>query len=86
MLTISNDQLSTLPDLTPTITCPRCGSQHTIKYSSKVMPDGTLVPSTILAYYKCSGIPYLAGVDNKNVISILEPPTVMPSTLEPSNG
>lgn len=47
------------------IVCPVCGEQHKIEYGDEVHDDGTVTPSKLLAFYKCNGRAYVAGVRGK---------------------
>ena len=67
MLIIGKDELDKAEPLGDFILCNKCGNRHIIKYGDEVLPDGTLKPSKSLAFYKCNGKTYLAGIDGKRI-------------------
>lgn len=47
-------------------TCPNCGEQHKVLYGDKVEKDGTLTPSKMLGYVKCTNeSSYLVAIGGK---------------------
>jgi len=68
MFAIGNEELDKASPIGDSIACPKCGVEHEIKYGEKVLPDGTKIPSKMLAYYKCGGACYLAGVNGKSIM------------------
>jgi len=67
MFSISNDELADRETLGDTVECGQCGETHRIEYGDEVLGDGTKQKSTTLAFYKCSGATYLAGIDGKRI-------------------
>jgi len=67
MFSIGNDELDMSPELGKTILCPQCGKRHRIAYGEKVLRDGTKVPFKTLAFYKCKGKPYIAGINGRDI-------------------
>lgn len=66
MFAIGNDELDKLPKLGKTIRC-KCGKRHRVRYGEEVLADGTRKPSKMLAFYKCKGISYLAGINGREI-------------------
>lgn len=62
-----NEELAKLPALGDKILCPRCGKMHKVVYGKRKLDDGSEVESETIAFYKCRGKLYLAGIDGKNV-------------------
>ena len=67
MLTLGNDEIDKAPLLGDSILCSKCGKRHLIKYGDKILKDGTKVSSKLLAYYRCKGKLYLAGINGKDI-------------------
>lgn len=67
MLAIGNDEIAEAPPLGGFILCRMCGKRHRIKYGDEVLRDGTKIPSKLLAFYRCNGKDYLAGIKGKDV-------------------
>lgn len=66
MFAIGNDQLDELKRLGTHVYCNACKKRHKIKYSDRVLADGTKEPSQLLAFVKCdNGKSYLVGVQGK---------------------
>lgn len=63
MMIIGNDELG--PALEDTIKCPKCGQEHPIEYGEETLRDGTRRPSKLLAFYRCDGNLYLAGINGR---------------------
>ena len=65
MLTVGNNELG--GPVGETTVCPNCVKSHPVEYGHKVMPDGSLQPSRLLAYCKCpeSGKTYLVGINGR---------------------
>jgi len=66
MFAIGNDELEKCNDLGKTFEC-KCGKRHRVMYGKERLKDGTLKLSKMLAFYKCKGIPYLAGINGKAI-------------------
>ena len=64
MFCIGNDELKRMPKLKSYVKCPRCGMKHKVEHSTA--EDGS--PGT-LAFFKCDGRAYLAGLQGKDVTS-----------------
>ena len=64
-IAVGAKELDKNEDVGATIICKHCGNEHDIEYGTKTLEDGTEVPSKTLAFYKCDGIPYLAGINGK---------------------
>jgi hypothetical protein len=64
-IAIGNGELANNEDVGDTILCPRCKKHHDIEYGDEVLKDGTRKPSKILAFYRCKGKSYLAGIGGK---------------------
>jgi hypothetical protein len=64
-VTIGNDEIAELPSLGKTIRCWRCGKRHSVKYGTTQLADGTVVPSTTLAFMTCRTKSYLCGIAGK---------------------
>ena len=46
--------------------CPHCSKAHKVLYGDKVEKDGTLTPSKMLGFVKCTnGSSYLVAIDGK---------------------
>ena len=45
----------------------KCGKNHRVQYGEEILPDGTRKPSKLLAFYKCKGKAYLAGMLGKRI-------------------
>jgi hypothetical protein len=69
MFAIGNDELARCGEIGNTIKCHMCGKRHKVKYGEEVLSDGTKVPSKTLAFYKCNGKDYLAGIEGKDIRS-----------------
>lgn len=67
MFAIGNDEIESAPKLGDFILCTQCGEHHKIEYAEEVKKDGTKVPSKLLAFYKCDGKCYLAGINGKDI-------------------
>jgi hypothetical protein len=67
MITIGDDELKGKMYLGEKITCKICGEEHQIEYGDQVLKDGTRLQSKKLAFYKCNGKAYLAGIDGKRI-------------------
>lgn len=68
MLAIGNDELESAPKLdNKLIKCHMCGRNHKVTYADKIMPDGTKIPSQLLAFFRCRGKSYLAGINGKDI-------------------
>ena len=65
-LAIGNNELGEV--IGKTITCPICGKLHPVEYGDEIRPDGTKVPSKLLAFFRCGGKVYLAGVNGRSII------------------
>lgn len=66
-LAIGNDEIEKAPQLGDFILCCSCGKRHRISYGDEILADGTKKPSTLLAFYKCKGKLYLAGINGKGI-------------------
>ena len=64
---IGREEINRAPKLGKIITCGMCGKRHRIKYGKKILRDGSKEPSTLLAFYKCKGNAYLAGIDGMDI-------------------
>lgn len=62
---IGNDELARAEPLGPTVACWVCEGTHEVQYGEKVLPDGSRVPSKLLAFFKCGDATYLCGMDGK---------------------
>ncbi len=67
MFAIGNDELENAPELGKSITCHICGKKHKTMYADEVMKNGTKNASRLLAFFKCRGKSYLAGINGKDV-------------------
>lgn len=67
MLAIGNDELYKSQRLQKIIVCGMCGKRHKIIYGDQILHDGTKIPSKLLAFYKCNGKTYLAGINGKDI-------------------
>lgn len=69
MFSIGNDEMRGLPILCEVIDCPHCNGQHDVQYGEKVLPDGTKIPSKMLAFYFCPtvGQLYLCGINGIDI-------------------
>ena len=67
MFAIGNDELEELDDLGDFILCDKCGERHLIDYGKEVMKDGSKKKTKFLAFYKCGGKAYLAGINGKRI-------------------
>lgn len=67
MYTIGTKELNDKPLLKKTVICGRCGYYHAVEYATEILKDGTEKPYTALAFYKCEGKTYLAGVGGKEI-------------------
>uniref|UniRef100_A0A6M3LKK7 Uncharacterized protein n=1 Tax=viral metagenome TaxID=1070528 RepID=A0A6M3LKK7_9ZZZZ len=67
MFAIGNDELEKCGKLGKSIQCKMCGKKHHVRYGEEVLRDGTRKPSKMLAFYKCKGITYLAGINGKAI-------------------
>jgi len=65
MLAIGNDELK--GPIGDTIHCKQCGSQHLVQYGDRRLPDGTLEPSRLLAFYTCGDHSYLCGIAGRSL-------------------
>lgn len=68
MYTIGNDELRAAPCIGKIVDCPICGKQHPVSYGKEILPDGSEIPSTSLAFYRCRGTTYLAWINEKSVV------------------
>lgn len=64
---MGNDEIKKAPQLGDFILCKMCGQRHKIEYGKKVLPDGSKIPSKLLAFYKCGDNSYLGGINGKDV-------------------
>ena len=65
---IGNDELAKMPTLKDEVLCARCGKMHKVKYGSKgITKGGREIPSKTLAFVKCQGKLFLAGVNGKDI-------------------
>ena len=62
-----NDEIAAAPALGKTVRCWMCGKAHRVEYADKVLPDGSKVPSTLMAFFKCGKQSYLCGIDGKEM-------------------
>ena len=67
MIAIGNEELAAAPALGKTIKCRICGKRHKVEYGNEILPDGTKKPSKALAFYRCGGSCYLAGISGKEI-------------------
>jgi len=67
MFTIGNEELTKCPPLKDYIICPQCGQKHEIEFAKD--DEGNI---THLAFYKCGGKAYLAGIDGKDITGNLK--------------
>jgi len=67
MLAIGNDEIEKAPPLGDFILCTVCGKRHRIEFGDEVLKDGTKKQSKLLAFYKCGGKSYLAGINGKDI-------------------
>jgi len=65
MIAVGNNELDHNGTVGTEIYCDKCKTNHPIVYGDKVLEDGTKRPSAMLAFYKCSGSVYLAGIDGQ---------------------
>ena len=50
------------------VKCPKCGDLHEVLYGDKIEKDGTLTPSKMLGYVKCTnGSSYLVAIGGKEL-------------------
>ena len=64
MLAVGNNELGGF--IGPKAVCPNCKKSHTVKYGDKVNEDGSLTPSNMLGYVKCSnGSSYPVAIDGR---------------------
>jgi len=68
MLSIGNDELAKKPVLGNVVFCKKCNKNHKVEYGDKVLKDGSKVPSKLIAFYKCKGKLYLAGLNGKSLV------------------
>lgn len=67
MFIIGNEELEKASTLKDSFICDRCGEIHSVYYGKKEMPDGMLVESKTLAFYRCGDKTYLAGIKEKDI-------------------
>ncbi len=70
MLTVGNNVLEKAARVEGLIECNKCGESHCIEYGEEILADGTLKKSKLLAFYKCGGKSYLAGINGKIIESL----------------
>ena len=63
MLMVGDDELR--GKLRDVVKCPHCTRQHALEYGDEVHRDGTRTPSRMLAFYRCAGVLYLAGINGR---------------------
>jgi len=67
ILAIGNNELEGQPDIGETTACWMCGRRHPVEYGSKILENGTEIPSKLLAFFKCNGETYLCGINGKEL-------------------
>jgi hypothetical protein len=67
MFSISDEELAKKPLLGETIHCKKCGKDHPIECGEKTLPNGDKVGDNLLAFYRCSGKVFLAGIGGKAI-------------------
>ena len=63
---IGNEEIQDAPVLGSKILCSMCGKTHYITYGKQKI-NGEWVESRLLAFYKCRGKSYLAGLNGKDI-------------------
>ena len=63
---IGEGEIQDAPTLGSKIVCSMCGKTHNIRHGEKEI-NGKRVKSKRLAYYKCRGEAYLAGINGKDI-------------------
>ena len=61
---VGSDELDDAPNVGETVKCWMCGADHPVEYGHEKHGD-TLIPSNMLAFFKCGGTPYLCGIGGK---------------------
>lgn len=66
-ISFSNEELEGNDLVGEVAVCPNCNEEHIVIYGDKMLEDGTLVPSRMLAFVKCdkNGSTYLVGIEGK---------------------
>lgn len=66
-ISFSNEELEGNDLVGEVAVCPSCNEKHMVTYGNKVLEDGTLAPSRMLAFVKCdkNGSTYLVGIKGK---------------------
>jgi hypothetical protein len=64
-----NEELAKLPTLGKKVLCPRCGKMHKVIFGKRKLDNGIEIESKAIAFVKCRGRLFLAGVDGKDVTS-----------------
>lgn len=66
-ISFSNEELEGNDLVGEVAGCPNCNEEHMVTYGNKVLEDGTLAPSRMLAFTKCdkNGSTYLVGIEGK---------------------
>jgi hypothetical protein len=62
-IAVSNDELG--EEVGEYAECPHCGKQHLVKYGDRKLPNGKLVPSTMLGYVKCGKSAYVVAINKQ---------------------
>lgn len=73
--TMGNDELAKMPALKDEVLCTMCGKMHKVcgkmhkvKYGSKgITKSGREIPSKTLAFVRCRGKLFLAGINGKDI-------------------
>lgn len=68
-ISFSNEELEGNDLVGEVAVCPNCNEEHVVEYGDKVLEDGTLAPSRMLAFTKCdkNGSTYLVGIKGKSI-------------------
>lgn len=68
-IAIGNGELDGNPLVGEDLICPQCNQLHKVEYGEEVLKDGTKVPSTLLAFYKCpkTDKSYLWGINGQQI-------------------
>ena len=68
-ISFSNEELEGNDLVGEVAVCPNCNEKHVVTYGNKVLEDGTLAPSRMLAFVKCdkNDSIYLVGIEGKSI-------------------
>ena len=59
--------MAKMPKLKDEVLCARCGKMHRVECAKEISKNGKGIPGKTLAFVRCRGKMFLAGVNGKDI-------------------